>query len=155
MGIFDNLPTEVSLSWASSDKGKLKAGEPEWAAQPEKVAVSISFCEQGIGFGEITFMQTPNGLFLDTEYMGAERVKRCLGMLVDKAIKDTETDREKHQLFCREWGRECGPACEICFPELKCSISPGAHGEGRCGFCDGCRSMDKVCAEMENEPDSE
>lgn len=140
-----DIQTQVSLRYASYTKGTPKEGEHELDAEPEHVMFSIGFSEKGFGFGEVTFQQTPKGLFLDTECMDPERVKRYLCMLVDKAIKDTDEDPEKHALFCEQWSRVCGPRCAVCYPELACVVSD----DDRCGECTGCIEIAKVWAEME------
>lgn len=144
--IMDTFPTEVALSYAAYEKGTPKEGEHEFEAAPNHVMFSLCFSEKGFGFGEVTFQQTPAGLFLDTEYMDPERVKRYLCMLVDKAIKDTDEDPEKHKLFNREWRRECGPHCTSCFPEHACAAPDTCPGD-----CEGCLAKERASAEMEED----
>lgn len=143
--LFVDWPTDVTLRYASYEKGTPKEGEHEFEAEPKHVSFSIGFCEKGFGFGEITFQQTPKGLFLDTEHMDPERVKKYLCMLVDKAIKDTDMDPEKHALFCSEWRRFCGPHCTACYPEHTCLAPDSCTGD-----CEGCQTKAKAFAAMES-----
>lgn len=82
----------------------------------ERVVAMFQFSEKGFGFGEITIIQTAEGCFLDTEHMSRETVKRFLGMLIDGAISDTDTEPEKHLLYNRVAGRSCGAHCGVCYP---------------------------------------
>jgi hypothetical protein len=100
--IMDGFETKVSLGHASSQEDN------------DRIVVVLEFSEKGFGFGEITIVQTSAGVFVDTEYMNLDRVKRYLAMLLDKAITDTDEDPERHALFNREMNRTCGSSCMIC-----------------------------------------
>jgi len=106
--VFDGLPTRVSLRFA-----RFKPGDGE-EAPPAEVVVVFAFSERGFGFGEVTLKQTPEGVFLDTECMSAERCKKYLSALVDSAIADTEDDPDKHALYNRVMGRRCAENCAAC-----------------------------------------
>ena len=116
------LPTRVTLTYASFKPGppseskdpvQLAIDEPP----PEEVVVCLQFSEAGFGFGEVAIRQTSEGVFLDTEHMSVERVKRYFAALFDSAITDTETDPARHKLYNKVMRSECGEVCEICFPK--------------------------------------
>jgi hypothetical protein len=107
----------VSLRYADCKAGVPKEGEHEWDTPPEKVVFVLQFSESGFGFGEVTIMQTAQGVFVNTECMSLDRVKKYLAALVDSAITDNEQDPEKHALYSEVMGRGCGPRCRVCFPE--------------------------------------
>ncbi len=122
--LLSQFPTSVCLSWGRTEGGPT-AEDPEKAA--DKAVAVFQFSEKGFGFGQITFIQTAEGCFLDTEHMSRETVKRFLGMLIDGAVTDTDTEPEKHVLYNRVAGRRCGSQCNICYPD---SLSgPGAVEE--------------------------
>jgi len=114
--ILKGLPTHVSLRYADYKPGVPKEGEYEWDTPPEKVVFMLQFSESGFGFGEVTIKQTSQGVFVNTECMSLERVKKYLAALVDSAITDNEQDPEKHALYNEVMGRGCGPRCRVCFP---------------------------------------
>lgn len=111
---FDSLSTHVCLGYAHSEypEGVEPLGET-----PDKVVVVLGFSEKGFGFGEVSFVQTKEGLFLDTEDMGPEKVKKYLSLLVDQAILDTDEDPEKHLLYNKVRNSVCSEHCKICHPE--------------------------------------
>lgn len=115
--ILKGLPTHVALRFADCKAGVPKEGEHEWDTPPESVVVGLQFSESGFGFGEVVIMQTAQGVFVDTECMGVDRVKKYLAALVDSAITDHDQDPEKHALYNEVMGRGCGPRCRVCFPE--------------------------------------
>jgi hypothetical protein len=115
--VLKGLPTHVSLCYADSKAGVPKDGGREWDTPPEMVVVGLQFSESGFGFGEITIKQTAQGVFLNTECMSSERVKKYLAALVDSAITDNDQDPEKHALYNEVMKRGCGPRCRVCFPE--------------------------------------
>ena len=94
---------------------------------PNRVAVGLQFSEKGFGFGELLFVQTPEGLCLDAETMRPEHVKRYLGALVDSAILDSDLDPERHAKYNEIRGRGCGPRCPVCgdTPETR-AVAEGA-----------------------------
>jgi len=100
--IMDGLPTEVSLGHASFDKESLAT------------VVVLEFSEKGFGFGEVTILQTPEGVFLDTENMGREKCLKYFSMLLDKAITDTNMAPARHALYSRATGRRCADGCPAC-----------------------------------------
>jgi hypothetical protein len=122
--ILDGLPTSVSLAFASSkfkqaeNTKPLSDGEFEEHddSPPEDVTVVLQFSEKGFGFGEIAIRQTPEGVFLDTEYMNLEKVKKYVNLLLDQAVLDIDQDPQRHILYNRVMGRSCGN-CIICNPE--------------------------------------
>lgn len=133
------LPTQVTLWYASRKNGKAKKGQHAFEVPPEEVVVVFNFSESGFGFGEIAIKQTKDGVFIDTECMGKDAVKRYLGMLVDSAITDHDKDPVKHGRYSKAMGRSCGPACSACFPEFVC-VGP----KPRCGKCKGCKNVKKA-----------
>jgi hypothetical protein len=71
--------------------------------------------------------------------MNREGVKRYLGLLIDGAIADTDTDPEKHLLYNQVAGRRCGEQCGICYStELResafCERTEQASAELRYGI---------------------
>jgi len=121
--MLEGIPTSLSFRYAYCEPGDppeieegqtvvLGCDEP----LPKRVAVVIEVSEPGWGFGEVTIVQTPEGLVVDAETCGAERVKRWLSALVDKAIFDTDRDPERHALYNKIRRAYCGPRCEVCFP---------------------------------------
>jgi hypothetical protein len=113
--VMDGLPTNVTLTFASM-KRREGVAEDDYETPPEQVTVVLSFSEKGFGFGEVAIKQTAEGVFLDTECMNVERVKRYVMALLDKAITDNDNDPERHALYGRVMGRSCGPACKVCNP---------------------------------------
>jgi hypothetical protein len=111
----DGLPTNVTLSFASM-KRREGIADDDWETPPEKVVVVLAFSEKGFGFGEVAITQTSEGVFVDTECMNLERVKRYFSALLDKAILDTDSDPVRHALYNRVKGRSCGPRCKVCNP---------------------------------------
>jgi len=79
--------------------------------------MSVKNPEETPEVGEVCLKQTPEGLFLDTECMSLDRVKRYLALLLDQAITDNDQTPEKHQLYNRVMGRQCGEGCPVCFPK--------------------------------------
>jgi hypothetical protein len=107
----------VSLRYADCKAGVPKEGEHEFGPLPEMVMFVLQFSESGFGFGEVAIKQTAQGVFVDTECMGVDRVKKYLAALVDSAITDHDQDPEKHALYNEVMGRGCGARCRVCFPE--------------------------------------
>lgn len=107
-GAMDVLPTTVSLTYGNATGGKKPYD------QHDEVIAVLSFSETGFGFGEVAIKQTRAGVFIDTECMDMERIKRYFGMLLDSAITDTEEDPRLHALYNSEMGRRCGPGCDVC-----------------------------------------
>lgn len=103
----NSLPMVVDLTYGDS----AKKGRP---TQGHDVIACFSYSEPGYGFGEFSLRQTEEGLFLDTEISGPERVKKYLEWLVDNAILDTDQDPERHLLYNKVMGRSCGEECEVC-----------------------------------------
>lgn len=96
------MPTEVSI------------GHAESADATDTRVVVLNFSEKGFGFGEVTIVQTPEGVFLDTERMGVARCIRYFEMLLSSAVTDGDMDPEKHALYNREMGRTCADGCAAC-----------------------------------------
>jgi hypothetical protein len=92
---------DVQLTYANLDQDK-------------KVTIIFSFFEEGFGFGEIAIKQTSDGLFIDTERMSLDRVKKYLTLLLDSAILDTDDDPIKHAKFNAAMGRRCNGSCIAC-----------------------------------------
>jgi hypothetical protein len=115
--VMECLPTQVSLSYGSCVAGEPKEGQHPLEVPPKRVTVVFQFSEKGFGFGEIAIVQTPQGVFVDTECMNPDRVKKYLASLVDSATHDTEQDPEKHALYNQVMGRSCGGRCLACFPD--------------------------------------
>lgn len=115
--VLKGLPTRVCLGYAAYKQGVPKEGQHPWEVEPDEVVVSIEFSESGFGFGEVTIKQTPQGIFVNTECMSLERVKKYLAALVDSAITDNDQDPEKHALYNEVMRRGCGPRCRVCFPD--------------------------------------
>lgn len=119
------IPARVALTYArykpgkpmpkSSRKVRLSIEEPP----PAEVVVVLQFSEPGFGFGEVCLKQTPEGVFLDTECMSLDRVKRYFGQLLDSAITDIDQDPKRHKLYNRAKRRSCGPGCSVCHPRRK------------------------------------
>jgi hypothetical protein len=57
----------------------------------------IRWSLKGMGFGELTLLARPDGLFLDSEAMSAETVKKILGMAVDDAYAHGRTDNHTRE----------------------------------------------------------
>lgn len=118
--VLETIPTQVTLCYARFEPGE----EPETEGRtvmlgyemppPKEVVVGLQFSEKGFGFGEVSLKQTPEGVFLDTEHMSIERVKRYFCELLDSAITDNDQDPKKHALYNRVMKRQCGPACPVC-----------------------------------------
>lgn len=117
-----SLPSKVEIQYASCKK---QPELPEGMGGivlgcdmdvPLEAVVVLSFSEPGFGFGEITLIQTPAGVFLDTECMNLDRVKKYFMALLDSAITDREEDPTKHALYNQETGTRCGEGCSMCFP---------------------------------------
>lgn len=100
--IMDGMPTEVSIGHAESSEAN------------DTCVVVLNFSEKGYGFGEVTILQTPKGVFLDTEYMGKERCLKYFAALFDGAITESDMDPERHALYNREMGRTCADGCVAC-----------------------------------------
>ncbi len=110
--VLSGLPALVSFARAWS-----RGDDPNAELPPDEVIVVLEFSEPGFGFGEVTFVQTRSGCFLDTEYMSRERVKRMLCALVDAATADSDTDPAQHLRYNEVMGRTCGAGCSTCHPK--------------------------------------
>jgi hypothetical protein len=111
--ILSKVPSHVSLDHAFTESGD---GEDD---PPKRVSIILQFSESGFGFGEIVIIQTPAGVFIDTERTSLDRVKRYMNALLDSAILDTDQDPERHALFNKERGQWCGKGCVMCYPPDK------------------------------------
>jgi hypothetical protein len=119
--VLDQFPTRVNLTFA-----RYVPGEPDRVEGsvhlaiddplPKEVVVGIQFSEQGFGFGEVVIKQTPEGVFLDTECMFLDRVKRYFNALLDSAVTDNDMDPVRHASYNRVMGRSCGEGCTACYP---------------------------------------
>ena len=96
------MPTEVSI------------GHAESADATDTRVVVLNFSEKGFGFGEVTIVQTPEGVFLDTEHMSKEKCLEYFAMLLGKAVTDMDMDPEKHALYNRVMCRTCADGCAAC-----------------------------------------
>ena len=112
--ILKDLPNHAVITYASCKPGVATEEDPD--PLPEEVCVVIAFSEASFGWGEVTIIQNKDGIFLDTERLNRERIKKYLGFLLDPAITDWETDPERHELWKKAMGAECGAGCEVCFP---------------------------------------
>lgn len=93
-----DLPDYVGFSYAGqkdSDVWDAASGVP----LPEKITVAISFCKPNYGFGEITFIQKDDTIYVDSEFMGRDLVLKFLQTLLDSAIFDTDEDPIKRQKY--------------------------------------------------------
>jgi len=108
--VMDGMPTSVSLSWGRADMPP-DAGPHD---PPLRVIAAVQFSEKGFGFGEVTLVQTSEGLFLDTEHMSLDRVKRYFNMLLDSAVLDTDMDPDRHALYNKVAGRRCNDRRRAC-----------------------------------------
>lgn len=111
--VFEGLPTRVALSYVRCTPA---SGDTPRGTPPSEVVVIVSFSEKGFGFGEVCLKQTPEGLFLDTERMNLNRVKRYFMHLLDSAVTDNDQSPDNHALYNRVMGRQCGPGCSVCHP---------------------------------------
>lgn len=110
-GVLDGMSDDVRLTHARCECAETKT-------HPSKeVTVVLSFSERGFGFGEVAMVQTPDGLFMDGEYMSNERIKRYFCSLIDNAVRETDQDPGRHALYNRVMGRRCGTACQVCHPD--------------------------------------
>ena len=107
--LMGELETGVELTYA-------KASDGDRFGNCSEVTVVLQFSERGFGFGEVAIRKTPKGVFVDTECMSLERVKKYLSMLVDNAVLDTDEDPAKHLLYNEVMGRRCGRGCPVCNP---------------------------------------
>lgn len=98
--IMDGLPNEVRIEHVHQ-KGPEGVDEVGLPHPPDEIVAILSFSEKGFGFGHVTFVQTKDGLAIDTECMSRDRVKKYLCWLVDNAVTDTDKDPEKHALYDR------------------------------------------------------
>ena len=108
--VLATLPNAVNLSYGRTDGGS----DEDPSVTPDRVVASFNFSEPGFGFGEVTIVQTAEGVFLDAERMSLGRVKRYLSALVDSAISDSDEDPDRHALYNRVMGRRCSDACQAC-----------------------------------------
>jgi hypothetical protein len=109
--IMSGLPTQVELEGAYQKPEQLTESILE---TPDEVSVWFSFSEKGFGFGEFCIKRTRDGVFVDIEAMGIEKIKQYLGLLLDSAITDVDDDADKHERYCCAMNRSCGPACRQC-----------------------------------------
>lgn len=122
--LLQDLPGFVRLTFASYEQPELPPPSNEPGVElaiddlpPKKIVIVLQFSEPGFGFGEVTLIQTPEGLFVNTEYMRLERVKGFFSKLLDSAITDWDEDPERHALYNRVMGSRCGAGCRLCHPE--------------------------------------
>lgn len=106
---FDSLPMNVVVSYVRQEPASVEVDE-----LADRTVIVVSYSEPSYGFGDFAFVQTEEGLFLDTETSGPDRVKKYLEYLVDNAILDTDQDPESHLLYNKVMGRICGEHCKIC-----------------------------------------
>ena len=106
------MPNQARLGY-----GSIKRVEGQ--EEPERVCSVIQWSMKGVGFGELTIVQTPKGVFMETECMGPAFVKEVFLMLANVAILDTDKDPEKHKLYNEAMQRECSEDCRICYPRPK------------------------------------
>jgi hypothetical protein len=111
--VMDGLPTNVALSYAHTKKRDGVASD-DFESTPKEVVVVLTFSEKGFGFGEVAIMQTDDGVFVNSECMSRDRVRRYLLALLDNAVFDTDTDPDHHALYNRVMGRTCSDGCLIC-----------------------------------------
>jgi len=97
--LLGTLPTHVGFGHASSSGGRQ--------------TVTLDFSQTGYGFGEVTFVETLDGLFVDTERMGAAKVLELVQVMLDRAVLDVDEDPERHRRYNEAIGRTCG-ACPVC-----------------------------------------
>lgn len=119
--VMETIPTRVAFSYARYEPGEERPPKPGETVRlaideppPKEVVVVLQFSEKGFGFGEIAIHQTPEGVFVDTEHMSLDRVKRYFNELLDSAITDNDMDPVKHALYNKVTRRQCGPACPVC-----------------------------------------
>jgi hypothetical protein len=112
--LLDGLPTRARLQHAYYKEGVPKAGQYRGQVEPERLAVVLQHSESGVGWGEFTIVQTPQGVFVDTEHTSLDRVRKQLTTLLESAITDNELDPAKHALYNRVMGRVCGLWCRVC-----------------------------------------
>lgn len=119
---FATMPQQSRLVYASfeaadevpnDDPVRLSVDEPD----PKKVVLVLGYSEPGWGFGQFTIIQTPEGVFLDTEMTNPEKVKAAFCALIDGAIVDHDPDPERHAKYNAATGTRCGPRCRTCYPE--------------------------------------
>jgi hypothetical protein len=94
-----SLPTHVGFGHASSEGGRQ--------------TVTLDFSQKGYGFGAVTFVETVDGLFVDTETMGTEKVIELLRLMLERAVLDVDQDPERHRQYNEVMGRACG-SCPVC-----------------------------------------
>lgn len=129
------IPANVRLTFAKFEPGdpqsdtgasvQLAINDPD----PKRVVVVLGVSKPGWGFGEFTIIQTPEGVFIDSEMSKPETVKEALIALVDKAVFDHETDPAKHALYNQATGSRCGERCLMCFP-VEAQGTASAKGGG-------------------------
>src|SRR3954470_737983 len=112
--LLDGLPTRARLQHAYYEEGVPKDGQRKEQVEPERLAIVVQHSESGVGWGEFTIVQTPLGVFVDTEHTTLDRVKQHLAGLLESAITDNELDPVKHALYNRVMGRQCGLWCRVC-----------------------------------------
>jgi hypothetical protein len=100
--LMDSLPMYVAVSYAQTDA--------------ERKTVAIDFSETGFGFGVVTMVQDGTGLYVDSEYMGREKVLELVSRMLERAVFDLEKDPEKHLRYNEVMNRGCGPKCTVCAP---------------------------------------
>jgi ribosomal protein L7/L12 len=110
--IMAGLKTGTSLSGAY----QINSGETDentGLPVPKRIGVTVSFAEQGYGFGEMLIVQQGGKTFIDSENTEPEHVKQILGRLVDGAIFDWDDEPEKHRAWSEAIGRSCGQNCKL------------------------------------------
>lgn len=112
--VMAGIADTVGLTYARAERDE--ATPVEELATYKEIVVVLHFAESGFGFGEVTIVQTPAGLFMDGEYMDDDRIKKYLCKLVDNSVREYDKDPERHALYNREMGRSCGEGCKVCYP---------------------------------------
>jgi len=67
-------------------------------------AAEFTFTEAGFGFGEFVIVQDETGIYLNSERMSLDRVKKYLCALVDEAILDSDKSPDNHLAYNKAMG---------------------------------------------------
>jgi len=111
MDSFNGLPNCVNIAYANQENKEFNddLGHPI----PKRIQIVLEFSEENFGFGEVSIVQEDQ-TYIDTEFMGKEKVKEILNRLVDNAITETDEDPRNHKKFNKAMKRTCCDWCEIC-----------------------------------------
>ena len=101
--MLDGLLTYVGLSYAYMEG--------------ERKTVVFDFSVTGFGFGELTLVQEPSGLYVDSECILQAGVNNLLRLMLETATYDTDKDPIKHRRYNEAMHRTCGESCRVCHPE--------------------------------------